>query len=50
MVSIGLSLHNTVEAAIQREKRLKKWRRERKLELIESHNPEWRDLYDELAL
>ena len=34
--------------AILREKRLKKWRRARKLELIERHNPQWRDLYDEL--
>ncbi len=39
-----------MEAAILREKRLKKWRRAWKLELIEQHNPHWRDLYDELAL
>lgn len=32
--------------AIRREKQLKKWRRTWKLELIESVNPEWRDLYD----
>jgi putative endonuclease len=38
-----------MEAAILREKRLKKWRRAWKLELIERCNPEWRDLYDELA-
>jgi putative endonuclease len=52
-VSIGLlfaEFHNTIEAAILREKRLKKWRRAWKLELIERHNPDWRDLYDELAL
>ena len=42
--------HNTMEAAILREKRLKKWRRTWKLELIERHNPQWRDLYDELAI
>jgi hypothetical protein len=34
--------------AILREKRIKKWRRAWKLELIESDNPQWRDLYDEL--
>jgi hypothetical protein len=34
--------------AILREKRLKKWRRAWKLELIERHNPQWRDLYQEL--
>ncbi|MEE8187923.1 MAG: GIY-YIG nuclease family protein [Kiloniellales bacterium] len=40
----------TVEAAIEREKRLKRWRRAWKDELIETQNPEWRDLYDEIAL
>ena len=32
--------------AIQREKRLKKWNRAWKIRLIESENPEWKDLYD----
>jgi putative endonuclease len=31
------------------EKRIKKWRRTWKLELIERHNPQWHDLYEELA-
>jgi len=34
--------------SIQREKRLKKWKRNWKIELIESMNPDWHDLYDEL--
>jgi putative endonuclease len=42
--------HETMEDAIVREKRIKKWRRAWKLELIEQHNPQWRDLYDELIL
>jgi putative endonuclease len=42
--------HETMENAIAREKRIKKWRRAWKLELIEQHNPQWRDLYDELIL
>src|SRR5690242_1135121 len=32
--------------AISREKELKRWMRHKKLELIESKNPEWNDLYD----
>jgi len=38
-----------IESAINREKRLKRWKREWKVELIEKLNPEWRDLYDDLA-
>lgn len=34
----------TIEEAIAREKQLKKWRREWKIELIEAANPEWEDL------
>jgi len=37
------------EAAISREKQLKKWKRAWKLELIEEGNPEWKDLYEEIA-
>ncbi len=40
--------HGCAEAAIVREKQLKKWRRSWKIELIESLNPEWRDLYEEI--
>jgi putative endonuclease len=36
-----------VLAAIGREKQLKRWSRRRKLELIESQNPEWRDLAED---
>jgi putative endonuclease len=32
--------------AIHRESRLKKWKRRWKLELIETANPDWRDLYE----
>ena len=34
--------------AIEREKQLKKWRREKKIKLIEKDNPKWKDLFDEL--
>ena len=36
--------HQTMEHAILREKRIKKWNRGWKLRLIEEHNPDWRDL------
>jgi putative endonuclease len=34
----------SIHAAIAREKELKAWRREKKIELIESTNPQWKDL------
>jgi len=37
-----------VEYAIGREKRLKKYNRKWKVDLIEKSNPEWKDLYEEL--
>jgi putative endonuclease len=38
----------TMEAAILREKRIKNWKRNWKIELIEKMNPSWRDLHDEI--
>ena len=38
-----------IEAAIAREKRLKKWPRAWKVVLIEQNNPEWQDLADDLV-
>ncbi|APF20124.1 putative endonuclease [Caldithrix abyssi DSM 13497] len=35
-------------SAIIREKRIKKWKRAWKIELIEGMNPEWKDLYYDL--
>ena len=37
-----------VQSAIKREKQLKKWNRLWKLKLIETENPEWKDLYDDI--
>jgi putative endonuclease len=41
--------HDTAYAAIQREKNIKHWSREWKIDLIVSMNPDWSDLYDEIA-
>ena len=41
--------HESAESAITREKQLKKWNRSWKIELIESINPHWNDLYSEIV-
>jgi putative endonuclease len=41
--------HDTAVAAIQREKNIKNWSREWKIDLILSMNPDWRDLYDDIT-
>ena len=41
--------HDTAQAAIQREKNVKHWPREWKIDLIVSLNPDWRDLYDDIV-
>ena len=38
-----------VAAAIQREKQMKKWRRQWKINLIEEENPNWDDLYEGIS-
>lgn len=40
--------YDDINAAIHREKCLKKWNRSWKIKLIEEQNPEWSDLYDVL--
>lgn len=37
------------EASLYREKQLKKWRRESKMKLIETMNPNWKDLYKDIC-
>ena len=41
--------HNVMESAIQREYRIKNWKRAWKLRLIEESNPTWADLYEGLV-
>ena len=46
---VWYELHESMESAIMREKRLKDWKRAWKLKLIESKNPDWLDLYDTIV-
>ena len=41
--------HDEIDFAIAREKALKAWKRAWKIELIESVNPDWLDLFDQIA-
>ena len=41
-------VHGDSEAALTREKQIKKWDRKWKIELIEEQNPDWRDLYEDI--
>ena len=40
--------HQSMEEAILREKRMKKWNRQWKINLIEESNKEWRDLWGDI--
>jgi putative endonuclease len=42
---VWYELHENMESAITREKQLKEWKRQWKLDLIEKTNPYWNDLY-----
>ncbi|WP_420474564.1 GIY-YIG nuclease family protein [Noviherbaspirillum sp. ST9] len=43
---VWYEMHADAIAAITREKQIKKWNREWKINLIQRENPQWRDLYD----
>ena len=45
---IYMELFHSIEEAIIREKCIKKWNRSWKINLIESNNPQWKDLSSEL--
>jgi putative endonuclease len=46
---VYLECFDDIEQAIHREKRLKKWTRAWKISLIEKDNPNWIDLYPQIA-
>jgi putative endonuclease len=46
---VYFELHDSIEAAIQRERQMKKWNRKWKIELIQGLNPDWVDLSPSIA-
>lgn len=46
---VHMEAFQDIADAIEREKRLKRWRREWKLDLIETENPQWRDLWNDIT-
>jgi putative endonuclease len=45
---VWFEAHSSMEEAILREKQIKSGSRKRKLDLIETMNPDWRDLYEDI--
>jgi len=45
---VHYEIHDNIELAISREKQLKNWHRQWKIELIEENNPDWNDLYESI--
>jgi putative endonuclease len=41
--------HQDANVAAKRERAMKRWRRDWKIELIEKHNPTWRDLFEDVV-
>jgi putative endonuclease len=46
---IWFEVHTSIEAAILREKQIKKWNRDWKIDLFRVSNPDWSDLYPGLV-
>jgi putative endonuclease len=47
---VYFEVFNDIESAIKREKQIKGWLRKKKIDLIESMNPEWKDLSEEWGI
>ncbi len=46
---VWFEVHSLWDAAIRREKQIKEWKRAWKIQLIESDNPQWIDLYYDVS-
>ena len=47
---VWFEIYDDPISAIAREKELKKWKRNWKVQLIEAQNPEWNDLYESICI
>jgi putative endonuclease len=45
---VWYELHESMNSAIEQEKKMKEWERAWKIRLIEENNPNWNDLYDSI--
>ncbi len=46
---VWYEIFSDIHEAIAQEKRMKKWKREYKVNVIERRNPDWKDLFDEIT-
>jgi putative endonuclease len=46
---VWFEIYDDPRTAIEREKEIKKWKRQWKIDLIEKENPDWKDLYPEIT-
>ena len=46
---VWFEVHETIESAIKREKSIKRWHRQWKIQLVEAENPTWRDLAEDFG-
>jgi len=47
-ILVYYEIYRNIDDAILREKRMKKWKRQWKIELIEKDNPQWKDLCNDI--
>ena len=47
---VWFEVYDDPVSAIAREKELKKWKRNWKIQLIEAENPDWKDLYESICI
>lgn len=46
---VWFEVHETMDSAIRREKSIKRWHRQWKIQLVEAENPTWRDLAEDFG-